>query len=275
MHNAITWFEIPTPHIARAQAFYEAVLGRSMRREVMGPQSELAVFAYEPGAGVGGALMTGTAAAQPSGQGRWCTWMHRLRWTRRWNAWWPTAARLRCRARPCHRAWAFLHTSMTWTATASACMRHSERIGKGHPMETNELHRGRLIDHVQLVVRDLAASHAFYAAVFQALKVPMGGTNEEYFWADELFVSTASSVAAQGQLTGRVHLAFQAQNRDMVHAFYEAALAHGGQDNGAPGERIYHPGYYAAFVLDPDGNNIEAVFHGDAKRSAPSVKVTF
>lgn len=69
MHNAITWFEIPTPHIARAQAFYEAVLGRSMRREVMGPQSELAVFAYEPGAGVGGALMTGTAAAQPSGQG--------------------------------------------------------------------------------------------------------------------------------------------------------------------------------------------------------------
>ena len=76
-------------------------------------------------------------------------------------------------------------------------------------------------------------------------------------------------------LTGRVHLAFQAQSRDMVHAFYEAALAHGGQDNGAPGERIYHPGYYAAFVLDPDGNNIEAVFHGDAKRSAPSVKVTF
>ena len=142
-------------------------------------------------------------------------------------------------------------------------------------METNELHRGRLIDHVQLVVRDLAASHAFYAAVFQALEVPMGGTNEEYFWADELFVSTASSVAAQGRLTGRVHLAFQAQSRDMVHAFYEAALAHGGQDNGAPGERIYHPGYYAAFVLDPDGNNIEAVFHGDAKRSAPSVKVTF
>eukprot|EP01034_Spumella_vulgaris_P041445 gene41444-51320_t len=79
----------------------------------------------------------------------------------------------------------------------------------------------------------------------------------------------------KGHLTGRVHLAFQAQDRDMVHAFYQAALAHGGQDNGAPGERPYHPGYYAAFVLDPDGNNIEAVFHGEAKRSAPSVEITF
>ena len=62
----------------------------------------------------------------------------------------------------------------------------------------------------------------------------------------------------------------------MVDAFYNAALANGGKDNGAPGEREhYHPGYYAAFVLDPDGNNIEAVYHGDAKRSAPSVRVSF
>ena len=61
----------------------------------------------------------------------------------------------------------------------------------------------------------------------------------------------------------------------MVEAFHRAALAHGGIDNGAPGVRDYHPGYYAAFVLDPDGNNIEAVFHGQAKRSAASVKVTF
>ena len=61
----------------------------------------------------------------------------------------------------------------------------------------------------------------------------------------------------------------------MVDAFYRAALAHGGTNNGAPGERAYHPGYYAAFVLDPDGNNIEAVFHGDAQRSAASVKITF
>ena len=142
-------------------------------------------------------------------------------------------------------------------------------------METQELHRGRLIDHLQLVVRDLKASRTFYEAVFKALKIPIGGSGEDYFWADELFVSTADSEAALGRLTGRHHLAFQAQDRAMVDAFHEAALAHGGTDNGAPGERKYHPGYYAAFVLDPDGNNIEAVFHGPAKRSAASVVVTF
>lgn len=142
-------------------------------------------------------------------------------------------------------------------------------------METQELHRGRLIDHIQLVVRDLAASQKFYEAVFDVLKIPMAGTGDDYFWADELFVSTADSKAAQGILTGRHHLAFQAQDKAMVDAFHTAALANGGKDNGAPGFREYHPGYYGAFVLDPDGNNIEAVYHGEAKRSAPSVKVTF
>lgn len=142
-------------------------------------------------------------------------------------------------------------------------------------METNEVCRGRLIDHIQLVVPDLPASQQFYAAVFEVLNVPMGGTGDGYFWADELFVSTPDSEAAKGVPTGRHHLAFQAQNRAMVDAFHKAALANGGQDNGAPGERPYHPGYYAAFVLDPDGNNIEAVFHGDAKRSAPAVHITF
>ncbi len=142
-------------------------------------------------------------------------------------------------------------------------------------METQQLHRGRLIDHVQLVVRDLEASQVFYSAVFDVLGVPMGGTGAGYFWADELFVSTAESEAAQGALTGRHHLAFQAKDRVTVDAFHKAALANGGKDNGAPGEREYHPGYYAAFVLDPDGNNIEAVFHGEAERSAASVTVTF
>ncbi|WP_374321174.1 VOC family protein [Pseudoxanthomonas kaohsiungensis] len=142
-------------------------------------------------------------------------------------------------------------------------------------METQELHRGRLIDHLQLVVRDLPASQAFYQAVLDALGIPMGGSGDGYFWADELFVSTADSEAALGQLTGRHHLAFQARDRAAVDAFHAAALAHGARDNGAPGERPYHPGYYAAFVLDPDGNNIEAVYHGPAGRSADSVKVTF
>ena len=61
----------------------------------------------------------------------------------------------------------------------------------------------------------------------------------------------------------------------MVDRFHAVALAQGGKDNGAPGLRDYHPGYYGAFVLDPDGNNIEAVYHGEAKRSAASVKVEF
>ncbi len=142
-------------------------------------------------------------------------------------------------------------------------------------METQELHRGRLIDHIQLVVKDLPASQAFYSAVFDVLGIPMAGTAEDYFWADELFVSTADSDAALGMLTGRVHLAFQAKDRAMVDAFHAAALASGGTDYGKPGERPYHPGYYAAFALDPDGNNIEVVYHGEAQRSADSVKVTF
>ncbi len=142
-------------------------------------------------------------------------------------------------------------------------------------METQELHRGRLIDHIQLVVADLEASRKFYRAVFKSLDIPMAADEKEHFWADELFVSTADSPAAQGRLTGRHHIGLQAQDRAAVERFYKAGLAAGGRDNGAPGERPYHLGYYAAFLLDPDGNNIEAVFHGEAERSAASVKVTF
>lgn len=142
-------------------------------------------------------------------------------------------------------------------------------------METIELHRGRLIDHLQLVVRDLAASRRFYQAVFDTIGIPIAGEGDTYFWADELFISTPDSDAALGQLTGRHHLAFQARDRATVEAFHQAAVANGGKDNGAPGERPYHPGYYAAFALDPDGNNIEVVFHGPATYSAESVKVSF
>ncbi len=138
-----------------------------------------------------------------------------------------------------------------------------------------ELHRGRLFDHVHLVVKDLEASKRFYRAVLGALDVPTGGEAPDHFWADELYISTATSQAAQGALTGRVHLAFQAASRSAVDAFHEAGVAAGAKDNGAPGERPYHPGYYAAFLLDPDGNNIEAVYHGEAQRSAPSVAIKF
>jgi len=141
-------------------------------------------------------------------------------------------------------------------------------------MATRERHCGRLIDHIGLVVRDLAASKAFYSAIFGVLEIPMGADGND-IWADELFIGSRDSDEVQGELTGRIHIAFQAQDRAMVDAFYQAALTHGGRDNGAPGERAYHPGYYAAFVLDPDGNNIEAVFHGEAERSAASVRIRY
>ena len=142
-------------------------------------------------------------------------------------------------------------------------------------MASHDRHRGRLIDHIGLVVRNLAASKDFYCAVFGALNIPIGGSDESDLWADELFISAPGSAEVQGQLTGRQHIAFQAQNRAMVDVFHQAALAHGGRDNGAPGERAYHPGYYAAFVLDPDGNNIEAVCRDGAVRSAASVRISY
>jgi len=142
-------------------------------------------------------------------------------------------------------------------------------------METHSLHRGRLVDHIQLVVRSLPASKRFYTAIFKVLDIPLGGEAEDYFWADELVVSAVDSDAADGKLTGRIHLAFQAHSQETVQAFYKVALESGGTDNGAPGVRPYHPDYYSAFVIDPDGNNIEIVFHGAAQRSAASVEITF
>lgn len=132
-----------------------------------------------------------------------------------------------------------------------------------------EFHRGRLIDHVHLRVADLAASARFFKAVIAALGSPDAVTEGAgYFSADELWIDQADGPISQ------VHLAFQAQDRDEVDRFFAAALAAGGTDNGAPGERTYHPGYYAAYVLDPDGNNIEAVCHGPVRKSAESVVVT-
>ena len=128
-----------------------------------------------------------------------------------------------------------------------------------------ESHAGRLLDHVHLRVRDLEASKRFYRAAAEAVGLGLSGEADGAFWIDELFVSD------DGPPTAQVHIAFQAADRDVVARFHQAAIAAGGTDNGAPGERAYHPGYYAAYVLDPDGNNIEAVYHGPAERSAPSV----
>ncbi|HEY3494678.1 MAG TPA: VOC family protein [Polyangiaceae bacterium] len=142
-------------------------------------------------------------------------------------------------------------------------------------METQKLHRGRLVDHLQLVVRDLDVSKRFYTAVLGALGIPIGGEGPGFFWADELCISNVDSPASAGKTTGRAHFAFQAKDQQTVERFYRAGLEAGGKDNGAPGARPYHPGYFAAFLLDPDGNNVEAVFHGPARRSAASVEIDF
>jgi catechol 2,3-dioxygenase-like lactoylglutathione lyase family enzyme len=134
---------------------------------------------------------------------------------------------------------------------------------------TVEYHVGRLIDHVHLRVRDLTASKRFYSAALRALgKGEAIRDGEAYFSADELWIDQDAGNVSH------LHLAFQTAGPDQVAAFYEAALAAGGRDNGAPGERSYHPGYYAAYVLDPDGNNVEAVFHGPSVRSAAAVVIT-
>ena len=128
---------------------------------------------------------------------------------------------------------------------------------------------GRLIDHVHLRARNFADTRFFYESVLKVLGVPMTVQGEGWFQVDELFVDAADART----VPSHVHLAFQARDREMVHGFYEAALKAGGKDNGAPGERHYHPGYYACFVLDPDGNNIEAVFHGANTRSVEFVEI--
>jgi catechol 2,3-dioxygenase-like lactoylglutathione lyase family enzyme len=120
-----------------------------------------------------------------------------------------------------------------------------------------------MLDHVGIHVADIQRSKAFYAQALAPLGVtllmePMpeaagfGADGKPFFWVD-----TRGSAAP-----GAVHVAFAVERRETVDAFHAAALAAGGTDNGAPGVReYYHPHYYGAYVLDPDGNNVEAVCH--------------
>ncbi len=130
-----------------------------------------------------------------------------------------------------------------------------------------EIHRGRLIDHIQLRARDLETTKRFYRAVLAVLDVPVN-EDDTHLDADEIWIDA-------GEPATHIHLAFQAKDQETVRRFHEAGLAAGGRDNGGPGERPYHPGYYAAFLWDPDGNNIEAVYHGPSQRSADSVVFSF
>src|ERR1700761_1541794 len=109
-------------------------------------------------------------------------------------------------------------------------------------MATHQLKLGRLIDHVHLVVRDVDASKRFYAAILAELGVSIANEGADYFSSDELFVSSQQSRHAAGELTGRIHLAFQARDRATVDRFHAAGIKAGGKDHGAPGVRPYHPG---------------------------------
>lgn len=121
-----------------------------------------------------------------------------------------------------------------------------------------------MIDHMGFDVRDLHKSKSFYERALAPLGIKLQvyleewgaagfGTDRPRFWLGK---GTPSNGADE------VHLCFSAKNRSEVRAFYEAAISAGGRDNGPPGLRpIYHEHYYGAFVLDPDGNGIEACCH--------------
>ena len=115
------------------------------------------------------------------------------------------------------------------------------------------------VGHLWIRVRDLTESRLFYETVAPVvgLRVADGDAGHFYVKGETRFFALV-----QGEpVTENIHLAFPATDDAVVEAFHRAAVEAGFRDNGAPGERRYHPGYYGAFVLDPDGNNIEAVFH--------------
>jgi catechol 2,3-dioxygenase-like lactoylglutathione lyase family enzyme len=118
------------------------------------------------------------------------------------------------------------------------------------------------VDHVWMRVLDVPSAQAFYATIAPAAHLRPGEHDAQY--AIFRLEGGGSLSLVAGDPTEGLHVAFRGTRSD-VHAFHEAATAAGYRDNGAPGERpAYHPGYYAAFVLDPDGNNIEVVSHREA-----------
>ena len=118
-----------------------------------------------------------------------------------------------------------------------------------------------MIDHVIMSVSNFEASKAFYEKALAPLEYRVvmdmeGGTGFGILQKPDFFIHQGEATAPP------IHIAFAARDRAIVDAFYEAAIAAGGTDNGGPGLREeYHPAYYAAFVFDPDGHNIEAVCH--------------
>ena len=132
--------------------------------------------------------------------------------------------------------------------------------------------RARMIDHIGFPVSDYARSKAFYDKAL----APLGYTLVMEATAEQTESGHPAAgfgkdgkpdlwIGGEGRLDKPLHVAIVANNRAAVDAFYQAALVAGGTDNGAPGLRAhYHPNYYGAFILDPDGHNIEAVCHKPA-----------
>ena len=120
-----------------------------------------------------------------------------------------------------------------------------------------------MIAHTSLPVRDYRKSKAFYVRAL----APLGYRNNMEFGAAAGFNDGKNTDfwISEQETVVRTHLAFEASSRAQVEAFYKEALAAGAKDNGGPGYRDYWPGYYAAFVHDPDGHNIEAVWYDYSK----------
>lgn len=134
-----------------------------------------------------------------------------------------------------------------------------------------------MLDHTGIVVTDLTKARRFYDAIAAALGLQTISNGEESFLFGKskeepipyLWIGTTRpSYWVEGSRPGinQMHIAFRAESKAMVNAFYKAALENGGTDNGAPGPRDGVPDYYGAFVLDPDGNNIEACARGEASK---------
>jgi len=122
-----------------------------------------------------------------------------------------------------------------------------------------------MFDHVKFGVSDFEASKAFYLSALGPLGVTVAAEGEPTYGVELVANGPTSLILFQTQeKPAHLHLAFTAENREQVDEFYRAAMAAGARDNGAPGFRPkYHAAYYAAFVIGPDGHNIEAVWHGD------------
>jgi catechol 2,3-dioxygenase-like lactoylglutathione lyase family enzyme len=121
-----------------------------------------------------------------------------------------------------------------------------------------------MFDHVKFGVSDFAASKAFFVKALEPIRVAVVAEGPPTYGVELCQPgSTVSLILHQtGEKPAHLHLAFAAENRRQVDAFHRAALEAGGKDNGAPGLRPhYHANYYAAFVIGPDGHNIEVVCH--------------